>query len=260
MIPRIIAAIVGLAAIIAIIAVPAWNRDREATVQGWVEADLVFVSPDENGRVETLDVREGNRVTKGAPLFALDDELQRADLAVAEASVENARAAFDRAKQLLKTNAGTQKAYEDAEATLRSADARRNAAQTRLTRRRMASPVDGTVQQVYFRPGEMVPAGRPVVSLLPPGNIKIRFFVPEATLPAIAIGGAVALRCDGCGDGLKANISFISRTAEYTPPVIYSTEERAKLVFMVEARPDQPERLRVGQPLTVVLAPQGTAQ
>ena len=253
MIVRIVAALIGLAAIIAVIAVPAWNRDRETAYQGWVEADLIFVSPDENGRVDKLSVREGDTVDQGAPLFALDDELQRADLAVAEASVENARAAFERANQLLKSSAGTQRAFDDAEAALRTAEARRNQAATRLARRRMASPVSGAVQQVYFRVGEMVPAGKPVVALLPPANIKVRFFVPEATLPTIAIGDAVELRCDGCPSGLKANISFISRSVEYTPPVIYSREERAKLVFMVEARPERPETLRVGQPLSVLL-------
>ena len=92
---------------------------------------------------------------------------------------------------LLKTAAGTQKTLEDAEAALRTAQARLNSAQTRLARRKMASPVAGTVQQIYFRPGEMVPAGRPVVSILPPGNIKMRFFVPEAMLPTIAIGDEV---------------------------------------------------------------------
>jgi len=254
MIFRIIAAII---VVVAIIAVPIWNRDREASLQGWVEADLIFVSPDENGRIDKLAVREGDSVNKGTALFELDDELQRADAAVSAASLENAKAAFDRAVQLLKANAGTQKAYDDAEAALRTAQARDNAALTRLARRRIASPVSGTVQQVYFRVGEMVTAGKPVVALLPPANIKVRFFVPETTLPTIGIGDAVELICDGCPNGLRANISFISRTAEYTPPVIYSREERAKLVFMVEARPDRPRLLRVGQPLGVLLTTNG---
>jgi HlyD family secretion protein len=201
-------------------------------------------------------VREGDQVAKGAALFALDDELQRADLAVAEASLENARAAFERAGQLLKTNAGTQKSYEDAEAALRTAQARRNAAVTRLARRRMASPVTGSVQQVYYRPGEMVAAGRAVVALLPPGNVKVRFFVPEAVLPRISIGDRVKIGCDGCARDLTAGVSFIARQAEYTPPVIYSLEERAKLVFLIEALPDKPDNLRVGQPVDVrLLAP-----
>jgi HlyD family secretion protein len=257
----IVRAIVAIVVLAAVVAIPfAWNRNPEQALQGWVEADLVFVSPDESGRVETQSVREGDKVEKGAALFTLDDELQRADLAVAEASVENARAAFARAKELLKANAGTQKTYEDAEAAMRTAQARRNAAQTRLARRRAASPVSGTVQQIYFRPGEMVAAGRPVLALLPPGNIKARFFVPQAVLPTIAIGQTVDLSCDGCPTGLKATISFISQTAEFTPPVIYSREERTKLVFMVEARPEQPQHLRVGQPLSVVLQANGAAK
>jgi HlyD family secretion protein len=254
MIFRVVAAILVIGAIIAI---PLWSQQHDASLQGWVEADLIFVSPDENGRIEKLEVREGDTVNKGAALFDLDDELQRADLAVAAASVENAQSAFDRAGQLLQAKAGTQKAYDDTEAALRTAQARNNAAMTRLARRRMASPVTGTVQQVYFRAGEMVTAGKPVVALLPPTNIKVRFFVSEATLPTIAIGSTVELQCDGCPTGLKAKISFISRAAEYTPPVIYSREERAKLVFMIEARPEQPQRLRVGQPLSVLLTTKG---
>jgi HlyD family secretion protein len=98
----------------------------------------------------------------------------------------------------------------------------------------------------------MVPAGRPVLSILPPGNIKVRFFVAEAMLPKIALGDAVEVTCDGCKP-VTAKVSFMARAAEYTPPVIYSLEERNKLVFMVEARTDAPDGLRVGQPVTVSL-------
>ncbi|MGA7453201.1 MAG: HlyD family efflux transporter periplasmic adaptor subunit [Rhodoplanes sp.] len=153
----------------------------------------------------------------------------------------------------MKTHTGTQKAYDDAESALCVAQARLNSAQTRLTRRKLASPVTGTVQQVYFRPGEMVPAGRPVLSIIPPGNLKLRFFVPQAVLPQIAYGERVRVSCDGCADDIIARVSFISRTAEYTPPVIYSLEERSKLVFLIEALPDNPEKLRVGQPIDVTL-------
>ena len=99
----------------------------------------------------------------------------------------------------------------------------------------------------------MVPAGRPVLSILPPGNIKVRFFVGEAMLPKIALGDSIEVTCDGCRAGITAKVSFIARAAEYTPPVIYSLEERNKLVFMVEARTDTPDGLRVGQPVSVAL-------
>lgn len=229
------------------------------TYQGWVEANLIFVAPDETGRVETLSVREGERVEKGAPLFTVDEDLQRADLRMNEALVENAQQAFDRARLLLRRQTGTQRAYDDAEAALRTAQARLNTAQTRLLRRKLVSPVTGVVQQVYFRPGEMAPAGRPVLAILPPGNLKLRFFVPEAVLPQIAYGDPVTVHCDGCAGDITARVSFISRTAEFTPPVIYSLQERSKLVFLIEALPDSPEKLRVGQPIDVALGGNASA-
>ncbi len=142
---------------------------------------------------------------------------------------------------------------------LRQAKANLDASKTHLTRRDVFSPVEGSVQQIYYRPGETVPAMRPVVALLPPGNLKLRFFAPEALLPQIKYGETVAVSCDGCDKVLTAKVTFISRSAEFTPPVIYSLEERAKLVFLIEAKPEHPEKFRVGQPVTVTL-PQGPPQ
>jgi HlyD family secretion protein len=224
-----------------------------AEFQGWVEADIVFVSPDEIGRVATLSVREGSTVDVGSPLFTLDNDLQQAAAAENEAAVTNAKQSYDRAKALLKSAAGSQKALDDAEAALRSAEARLNSTRTRLDRRRMLSPVAGTIHEVYFRVGEMVEPGRPIVSIVPPGNIKVRFFVPQATLPTIHIGDRVLIRCDGCHDDLIARVSFISAQAEFTPPVIYSLEERARLVFRIEAIPEHPGDLSIGQPASVAL-------
>jgi HlyD family secretion protein len=235
------------------LALAACNNADNGRLQGWIEGDFVFVGPDEVGRVEKLDVREGDAVEVGAPLFAVDADLQRSDLQMQEAAVTNAQQAYDRAVVLLKTSAGTQKTLEDAEAALRTAKARLNSSQTRLARRKLASPVSGAVQTIYYRPGEMVPAGRPVLSLLPPGNIKVRFFVGEPSLATVKLGDTVEVTCDGCARPITAKVSFIARSAEYTPPVIYSLEERNKLVYMVEARPDTPDVLRVGQPVSVAL-------
>jgi len=246
-----------LPAVAAALLLAGCGEDNTGKVQGWVEAELIFVSPDEAGRLEQLPVTQGDRVDEGQLLFTVDPDLQQADLAQAEASLTNAEQAYERAKTLLASAAGTQKALEDAQAGLRTAQARVNSARTRLTRRRALSPDAGTIQQVYFRPGETVPAGRPVVALLPPRNLKIRFFVPEPDLPRINNGDTVAVTCDGCEAGLTAKVSFIARSAEYTPPVIYSLEERAKLVFMIEARPEAPEKFRVGQPVTVTLPTAG---
>jgi HlyD family secretion protein len=235
------------------------GNDKEPTYQGWVEAELIFVGPDEQGRIETLNVREGDLVELRAPLFTVDADLQQADVAMQEAAVKNAQIAYDRARDLLRTQVGTQKAFDDAEAALRTAQARLNSAQTRLARRKMMSPVSGSVQQIYYRAGELVPAGKPIVALLPPGNLKVRFFVNEAILPKLKIGEPVTVGCDGCAPGITAKISFIARTSEFTPPVIYSLEERSKLVFLIEARPERPELLRVGQPVSVSLPQQDKA-
>src|SRR3954469_15081871 len=241
------------AALLAMATLAGCKNGTSSAYQGWVEANLIFVGPDESGRIETLSVREGDQVAMRAPLFTLDADLQVADLQMQEATLKNAQAAYDRAVTLLRSNAGTQKALEDAEAALRTAQARLNSSQTRLARRKMFSPVEGTVEQLYYRVGEMVPAGKPVVALLPPGNLKVRFYVSEARLPELKIGDTVNVQCDGCAGDLTAKVSFIARTAEYTPPVIYSLEERNKLVFMIEARPDLPDKLRVGQPVSVRL-------
>jgi len=242
-----------LAMLLSTLTLAGCDNNNDYVLQGWVEAELIFVSPDEQGRVETLKVREGERVQKGDVLFTVDDDLQKADVVVRNTAVVNAQQSFDRAKELLKAAAGTQKTYDDAEASLRQANANLEWSQTRLARRNAYSPSEATVEQIYYRPGETVPAGRPVVALLPPANLKFRFFAPQAVLPEIKYGQTVGVSCDGCEKGLTAKVSFIARSAEFTPPVIYSQEERAKLVFLIEARPEHPEKFRVGQPVTVTL-------
>ena len=221
--------------------------------QGWVEADMIFVSPDESGRVTKLNVREGDAVEAGAPLYSVDDELQQADLNQNKATLANAQQTYDRAASLSRTGSGTQANLDSAVSALRVAEARVNTSQTRLSRRKGFAPVAGSIQQIYFREGEMVPAQRPVLSIMPPGNMKIRFFVPEPDLPKLKIGQDVRVTCDNCASDLTAKIYFIATQAEYTPPVIYSLEERNKLVFLIQARPNKPDSLRVGQPITVQL-------
>jgi HlyD family secretion protein len=241
-----------IAAIALCAVVAACAEQNNSGYQGWVEADLIFVSPDEAGRVTRLPVREGDAVSAGASLYGLDDDLQKAELNQQMAALANAQQTFDRAQALSKTGSGTQANYDAALSTLRIAEARVNTSQTRLARRSANSPVSGAVHQIYFREGEMVPLQRPVLSILPPGNMKVRFFAPETDLPKLAIGQDVRVTCDGCANDLTAKIYYIATTAEYTPPVIYSQEERHKLVYLVQARPNKPDLLRVGQPVGVV--------
>ncbi|ABD08363.1 putative efflux protein [Rhodopseudomonas palustris HaA2] len=223
--------------------------------QGWVEADLIFVGPDESGRITRLTVREGDETRKGDLIYTLDDDLQQADLNQNNATLANARQSFDRAQSLSKTGSGTQANLDSAVSALHVAEARVETSKTRLMRRQIYAPVTGNVQQIYFREGEMVAAQKPVLSILPPGNMKLRFFVPEPALPTLAIGDTIRVSCDNCAPDLTAKIYFIATTAEYTPPVIYSQDERNKLVYLIQARPERPASLRVGQPVSVYPTP-----
>jgi HlyD family secretion protein len=230
------------------------NQPRDPGYQGWVEADMIFVSPDESGRVTRLSVREGDEVKAGMQLYAVDDDLQQADLNQNNATLANAQQSYDRAASLTKTGSGTQATLDAAVSALRVAEAHVNTSQTRLSRRIGFAPVAGAVQQIYFREGETVPAQRPVLSIMPPGNMKVRFYVPETDLPKLAIGDEVRVTCDNCAADLTARIYFIATSAEYTPPVIYSLDERNKLVYLIQARPARPDSLRVGQPISVYVS------
>ena len=231
------------------------KEKRDPGFQGWVEADMIFVSPDESGRVIKLNVREGDEVKPGDLLYSVDDDLQRADLNQNNATLANAQQSYDRAASLRGTGAGTQANLDSAVSALRVAEARVVTSQTRLDRRKGFAPIAGSIQQIYFREGEMVQAQRPVLSIMPPGNMKLRFFVPETELPKLALGDEVRVTCDNCAADLTAKIYFIATTAEYTPPVIYSLDERNKLVYLIQARPSRPDVLRVGQPISVYLNP-----
>ncbi|MGH6866344.1 MAG: HlyD family secretion protein [Methyloceanibacter sp.] len=123
-------------------------------------------------------------------------------------------------------------------------------AEKNLTKRQVAAPTAGTIEEVFFRPGEVVNAGQA------PSNLKVRFFVAEPVRAKLQVDQTVDVTCDGCPPDLGAKISFIAREAEFTPPVIFSREQREKLVFLVEARPDgEAAALTAGQPVTVTLGP-----
>jgi len=130
-------------------------------------------------------------------------------------------------------------------------------AEWKLAQKSVKSPVAGLVQDTYFVTGEWVNANQPVVSLLPPQNIKVRFFVEERHLGAVKVGQKLGITCDGCAAPVAAQVSFISPQAEFTPPVIYSRQERAKLVYLIEARPSAEDavKLHPGQPVEVKFIP-----
>jgi HlyD family secretion protein len=125
----------------------------------------------------------------------------------------------------------------------------------KLDQKRVAATQGGLVADTLYRVGEWVPAGSPVVRMLPPKNVKVRFFVPEGTTGGLKPGQNVSIHCDGCSADVPAVVTYVANDPEYTSPIIYSNETRAKLVFMVEARPsvENAPRLRPGQPVAVSL-------
>ena len=130
-------------------------------------------------------------------------------------------------------------------------------AEWNLAQKSQMAPVDALVFDTLYRSGEWVAAGKPVVVLLPPGNIKVRVFVPEEQVGAIKPGEPVQVTVDGVKEPFSGRVSFISPRAEYTPPVIYSRESRQKLVFMIELSfpVETGARLHPGQPVDVRLVP-----
>ena len=139
-------------------------------------------------------------------------------------------------------------------AARQEADAARAAlaqAQSQLDDRSVRAPAGGRVDRIFLRPGEFAAAGQPVVSILPPENIKVVFFIREPELAGAAVGMDTTITCDNCDEDIPAKITFISNEVEFTPPVIYSDDERTKLVYRAEARPSNPRVLKPGQPVQV---------
>lgn len=197
---------------------------------------------------EQLD-RQRALVTKGfVSAESLDQtrtQLARDDATVAQAKAQLASARLP----------GRQAERAAAQAQIEASRALLEQNTIRLDQKSQRSPVAGRVEDVFYRTGEWAAPGKPVVAILPPENIKVRFFVPEDRLSAIRTGERVAIHCDGCSNAVPATIRFISATAEYTPPVLYSEKNRHRLVYLVEAwpPPNDAVKLHPGQPVDVSL-------
>lgn len=250
--------------------------------QGWLgyaEGDYAYVSAPLAGWATDVKVQRGQWVKKGDVLFVLDDTSQlaardqaQAAIAQAQGQLEQAQANLDLAQKqlarqqgLMATGATSKQAYDQAKSTYDAAVAQvaqitagetqaratlSNAAY-QLSQRAVLSLTTGRVQDVYFRTGEYVPAMTPVVSVLPPNNVFVRFFVPEDQFAKIHLGQKVRVHCDGCANDITATVTFIASQEEYTPPVIFSNQSRQQLVFKIEARAPGGLKLNPGQPVDV---------
>ena len=245
---------------------------------GYGEGDTAYISAPQPGWVTAMKVERGTMVHRGDLLFVLDSVREQAGAQQAVANLSEARASLtqeianlayaktslDRQNRLARDNAGTPtqrdlalSAYRQSEARIAQLraqiaqmEASLKSASYGLGQRDIVAQTDGRVQDIYFREGEYAPAATPVIAVLPPKNVFVRFFVPEPELARIKIGGTVRITCDGCKP-IDAKVTFLAAREEYTQPVIFSRDNREKLVFKAEARLPQGLDLHPGQPVEV---------
>lgn len=254
------------------------GQDSDHRWLGYAEGDYAYIAAPQPGWVTHLNVQRGDWVSKGEVLFSLDDTSQiaardtaTAQIAQAEGQLVSARASLDLAQKeltrqagLLKSHATSQQNYDEAKsseqtaaalvaqivATENQARATLAGASYQLNQRQVVAQTEGRVQEIYFREGEYAPAMTPVISVLPPKNVYVRFFVPESDLSRLHLNEQVAIHCDGCKP-VTAKVAFIAAQEEFTPPVIFSIQSRDKLVFKAEARLPGGLKLNPGQPVDV---------
>jgi HlyD family secretion protein len=270
---------VGLALALSLIIVGGCEKPHEGRWLGYAEGDAAYVSAPLSGWVTDMKIERGAWVNKGDALFTLDDTSQLAardqaqaqiaqaqgQLGQAQANLDLAQRQFERQKGLLGSAATSRQLYDEAKSAYDAAQAqveqiRASEAQARatlsnaayqLSQRQVIALTSGRVQDVYFRTGEYVAAMTPVVSILPPNNVYVRFFVPEDQFAQVHLGQRVKVHCDGCADNIVATVTFIASQQEYTPPVIFSNQSRKQLVFKIEARAPGGLKLNPGQPVDV---------
>jgi len=261
----------GLSAL-AVVYIAGCSPNSPDVFQGYIEGEYVYVASPLGGALQTLAVARGDEVKTGQLLFQLErrseaDAVRQAsnNLAQAKANLALSEAEYARREQL-RNDQGVISAEElDQARAQRDADQAQVAAQTAalakadwsFEQKEQFAPTNAFVQDTLYRVGEWVAAGKPVVALLPPANLKVRFFVPETALPKIKPGQPVRVTFDGGRRAYSATVNYISTQTEFTPPVIYSEENRAKLVYMIEAKfsPTDAADLRPGQPVDVRVNP-----
>ena len=224
------------------------NVGKRAPEQDVTRAQLLQAQVDEQRAATQLARDEAQFNIGGVPRQQLDDS--RAARAASAARVRQFQSELAVAQ--LPSRGEQIKAQA---AQVAAAQAAVDQARWKLDQKTVLATHTGRVFDTPYREGEWVAAGNPVVRILPPQYVKVRFFVPETIVGGLAAGRAVAIHCDGCAADVPGTLSYISTEAEFTPPVIYSNETRGKLVFMIEARPsaESATRLNPGQPVSVRL-------
>ena len=218
-----------------------------AKEQGSQAASQIAQAKAEETQVEADIAKNEKELMRQQELVRIGASPRR-DLEATQAAYDSARA---HRAQTVAQQTQAAAAVRQAEAQAHQAEANLTTAEFNLSERAVHAQVAGEVQDIYFRQGEYANAGAPVVAVLPPANVFVRFFVPEPDVARLMLGSTVQISCDGCAAGLTGTISFIAAQAEFTPPVIYSVGNRERLVFKAEARVAGGLPIRPGVPVEV---------
>jgi len=239
-----------------LLAVCGCQHRSSGTFQGYVEGEFVYVSCAYSGPLQKLYVKRGDQVKAGQELFVLDDTVQKVALQKTKAQLALAENEFARQDNLMRAHSATsQKDLDRARSERDQVREEVTRAEWDLSQMHQLAPADSIVFDTLYREGEWVANGKPVLVLLPPGNIKARAFLPQSEASKLQINDKVRVHVDSIAEELSAKVSFISPHLEYTPPVIYSRESREKLLVMIEAlfEPELAAKLHPGQPLDLRL-------
>ncbi len=207
------------------------RRGRRPEEIAVIEASILAAEAQARDAARVLD-RRRDLFGRG---FATQAELDQAQTAL---EVGTARVGELKANLAVAKLAARPEEIEAARSRVAQARAALDQARWRLSQRTIAALADGRVSDVIRHPGEVAGPTAPVMTMLPDGAVKLKLYVPQAALGTLRIGDMLAIACDGCREGLRAGITYIAPEPEFTPPVIYSVENRQKLVVLVEARPD----------------------
>jgi len=237
--------------------------------QGYVEGEFVNIASSEGGRLEKLFVQRGQNISTGDPLFVLESVTEDSQLSRAKAKLEQSKAnaqksnlEFEKDKNLFAQNVLSKLEFEQITAKAKvdqnqvlADTATLKQAEWSLSQKALKSSSNALVYDTLYREGEFVPSANPIIRLLPPQNIKIRFFVPQSIATEITLNSKVIVEVYGVNEKISAIVNYVSQSAEYTSPLIYSNENAHKLVFMIEAKPDTKniQALHPGQPVRVLI-------
>ncbi len=215
-------------------------------------------------RPEELAVTQATLTQAEADLDLANRTLERSQSLRARNNISDAQVDADRARatstlarvnqlraQLAVAGMGGRPAeIAAARANVRAAEAEVRRMEIALSQKQVVAPANGRVERLFYEVGEITVAA-PVVSILPDSGRIVRFFVAEEMRATLTPGAELPVTCDGCPAGLFAAFAWISTDPEFTPPIIFSREERSRLVFRAEARLPADSTLLPGQPVTL---------